>query len=114
MAGGTRFACQCVQTCWPRQQASIDSITAAWLHTDTLWVEKYKPQSAQELVGNNSHVATLRQWLHQWEDVHLRGATPVQPRTGGGYQVGRAVRAALAGTGLCSFCGCAGSNACSN
>jgi hypothetical protein len=56
------------------------------LSADTLWVEKYKPKTSQDLVGNQSNVQSLRQWLHQWEDVHLRGATPVQPRTGG-YQV---------------------------
>lgn len=50
------------------------------LPADTLWVEKYKPHNAAELVGNNTNVATLRQWLHQWEDVHLRGAVPQQPR----------------------------------
>lgn len=50
---------------------------------DTLWVEKYKPRTAIELVGNQTNVATVRQWLHQWEQVHLKGATPVQPKTGG-------------------------------
>lgn len=50
-------------------------------------MEKYKPQNSQELVGNNTNVATLRQWLHQWGDVHLRGATPVQPK--GSYGVRR-------------------------
>jgi hypothetical protein len=49
---------------------------------DALWVERYKPTNAHELVGNNTNVATLRQWLYQWEDVQLRGATPQQPKTG--------------------------------
>lgn len=68
-------------------------VAMLWLHvccvcSDTLWVEKYKPRSTSELVGNQTNVSTLRQWLHQWEDVNLKGATPVQAR-GGGYQVRR-------------------------
>jgi hypothetical protein len=49
-------------------------------HTEMLWVEKYKPHCAADLVGNPGNVETLRQWLYQWEDVHLRGAIPQQPR----------------------------------
>eukprot|EP00879_Flechtneria_rotunda_P033739 GHRR01037467.1.p1 GENE.GHRR01037467.1~~GHRR01037467.1.p1 ORF type:complete len:104 (-),score=32.00 GHRR01037467.1:468-779(-) len=50
---------------------------------DTLWVDKYKPQSCSELVGNNTLVAILKQWLFQWEAVHLHGATAEQARGGG-------------------------------
>lgn len=45
-----------------------------------LWVEKWRPQATSELVGNPGHVATLRSWLQQWDDVHLRGREP----SGGG------------------------------
>lgn len=86
---------------------------------DTLWVEKYKPRNADELVGNGGNVATIRQWLHQWDDVHLRGATPVQPKSGG-YQVrlwlllapdcwwvADVVGALGARSASCMLCGCA-------
>eukprot|EP00775_Hariotina_reticulata_P011005 gene11005-11159_t len=51
---------------------------------DELWVDKYKPKGQSELVGNNTTIATLKQWLFQWEAVHLRGATPEQPKGAGG------------------------------
>jgi hypothetical protein len=31
-----------------------------------LWVEKHKPKHSRELVGNNTLIATLRQWLETW------------------------------------------------
>lgn len=48
-----------------------------------LWVEKWRPKVAQDLVGNGTLVGTLRQWLRDWEDVHLHGAQPSGPPSGG-------------------------------
>ncbi len=31
-----------------------------------LWVEKFKPTSAAELVGNNALISVLRTWLNDW------------------------------------------------
>mmetsp|Transcript_12922 Transcript_12922/g.23961 ORF Transcript_12922/g.23961 Transcript_12922/m.23961 type:complete len:823 (+) Transcript_12922:176-2644(+) len=36
-----------------------------------LWVDKYKPQTVQDLVGNKSNVDGLIQWLQTWEAIHL-------------------------------------------
>lgn len=44
-----------------------------------LWVEKWRPKSSQELVGNQITVTTLRQWLGDWERVHLHGGEPRAP-----------------------------------
>ncbi|WIA10344.1 hypothetical protein OEZ85_010536 [Tetradesmus obliquus] len=52
--------------------------------SEQLWVDKYKPRNAQELVGNPGLVSTIKQWLFQWDAVHLHGATPEQPSGGGG------------------------------
>ena len=41
-----------------------------------LWVEKWRPKTSTQLVGNQTIVATLRQWLRDWENVHLRGGAP--------------------------------------
>lgn len=38
-----------------------------------LWVDKYKPTSTLDLVGNPGHIKTLAAWLKGWEAVHLRG-----------------------------------------
>jgi replication factor C subunit 1 len=37
----------------------------------------------QELVGNPGLVSTIKQWLFQWDAVHLHGATPEQPQGAG-------------------------------
>jgi replication factor C subunit 1 len=42
-------------------------------------VEKWRPKTTAELVGNNSLVALLKHWLGSWEDVHLHGAAPSVP-----------------------------------
>lgn len=34
-----------------------------------LWVEKFKPTSSHELVGNNSLIGVLRTWLQDWYGV---------------------------------------------
>ncbi len=44
-------------------------------------MDKYKPGSSSELVGNPGLVNTLRQWLTYWQAVHLYGQEP--PATGG-------------------------------
>lgn len=41
-----------------------------------LWVEKWRPKTAAELVGNQTLIATLRHWLKDWERVHLHGGEP--------------------------------------
>jgi len=66
---------------------------------DTLWVEKYKPRTTADLVGATTNINTLRQWLHQWEDVHLRGATPAQAPRSGGWVSGAGGSAGGGGTG---------------
>lgn len=49
------------------------------LSDNQLWVEKWRPKSSAELVGNTTLVATLRQWLRDWDRVHLHGGEPSLP-----------------------------------
>lgn len=44
-----------------------------------LWVEKWRPRTSGELVGNQATVNQLRQWLKDWEHVHLKGGEPNLP-----------------------------------
>uniref|UniRef100_A0A7S3VUG6 BRCT domain-containing protein n=1 Tax=Dunaliella tertiolecta TaxID=3047 RepID=A0A7S3VUG6_DUNTE len=39
-----------------------------------LWVDKHKPRTSKDLVGNQGHIRTLQQWLLGWEAVQLHGA----------------------------------------
>lgn len=39
-----------------------------------LWVEKHKPQTSADLVGNGTVIATLKQWLQEWCAPRLRAA----------------------------------------
>ena len=41
-----------------------------------LWVEKWRPKSSRDLVGNAQAINTLRIWLEDWESVHLHGSQP--------------------------------------
>jgi replication factor C subunit 1 len=50
---------------------------------EQLWVDKWRPRSSAELVGNPTNVQALRQWLSQWEAVHLRGMK-ARPMEGAG------------------------------
>lgn len=45
-----------------------------------LWVEKWRPKNASELVGNGATVNLFRHWLSEWDQVHLHGKAPTQPR----------------------------------
>ncbi|KAL3132947.1 hypothetical protein ABBQ38_006860 [Trebouxia sp. C0009 RCD-2024] len=49
-----------------------------------LWVEKHKPNTSSELVGNNALVATLRTFLSDWDKVHLRHEKPAEVKGRGG------------------------------
>ena len=38
-----------------------------------MWTDIYKPESINDLVGNEGAVNNLFEWLRDWEDVHVRG-----------------------------------------
>lgn len=38
---------------------------------DLLWVDKWKPQSSSELIGNPSVVGILTTWMKNWDAIHL-------------------------------------------
>ncbi|GFR43759.1 hypothetical protein Agub_g4871 [Astrephomene gubernaculifera] len=60
-----------------------------------LWVDRYKPRSSAELVGNNTLVANLKQWLASWEQVHLRGGAAPAAKGGGSKPKDLSKKAAL-------------------
>lgn len=41
-----------------------------------LWVDKFKPQRINQLIGNNSAINSLRNWLETWHDVHIKKSIP--------------------------------------
>ena len=47
-----------------------------------LWVDKYKPQTSEDLVGNRGTIQSLKEWLRDWNQVHVEGVKKV-PRGGG-------------------------------
>eukprot|EP00210_Caulerpa_lentillifera_P002697 g2577.t1 len=42
-----------------------------------LWVDKYKPQALDDLIGNNTVIQTLHSWLSQWTHIHLENGEPM-------------------------------------
>ena len=51
-----------------------------------LWVDKYKPKSVKEIVGQNgdkSNAKKLRKWLQEWKENHTpkpSGAGALKPK----------------------------------
>ena len=41
-----------------------------------LWVDKWKPETSADLVGNVQSLQILRQWLGDWQNIHIRGQAP--------------------------------------
>lgn len=79
--GGTKTS----STVPPQQQQQSQKADTT---TNQLWVEKWKPKNSSELVGNPSLVASLRYWLQDWHNIHLRGKAPSPPGTLGRGQKG--------------------------
>lgn len=52
--------------------AARQAPVAAGPRGSQLWVDKHKPASSSQLVGNNTAVDTLRKWLREWDAVHLK------------------------------------------
>lgn len=52
--------------------------------TGSLWVDKYKPETIRDLVGNSKEILSMDEWLSKWESIHLRpaGAPPPPARPG--------------------------------
>lgn len=44
-----------------------------------LWVEKWRPKSSKELVGNATLINLFRHWLQEWEPVHIHKMEPTAP-----------------------------------
>lgn len=38
-----------------------------------LWTTKYFPKSLKEIIGNQSNVSKIAEWLEDWHDVHILG-----------------------------------------
>lgn len=38
-----------------------------------MWTDIYKPETINDLVGNEGTVNNLFEWLRDWDDVHVRG-----------------------------------------
>jgi hypothetical protein len=52
------------------------SSSSAKVHVDTdehsLWVDKYKPQSIDQLIGSADIAKKVLEWLRRWDEVHLK------------------------------------------
>jgi len=42
-------------------------------HHADLWTTKYVPKSIKEIIGNQSNVSKIAEWLEDWHDVHILG-----------------------------------------
>lgn len=46
----------------------------------SMWTEKYKPQSYEDIIGNRSSAEDLKTWLQSWVDYSLEQRTSVKKR----------------------------------
>lgn len=60
----------------PAHNKKVEEGTPKLQVNEMLWVDKWKPKSSSELIGNNALVENLKTWLSQWESVHLHGQQP--------------------------------------
>jgi replication factor C subunit 1 len=56
-----------------------------------LWTTKHTPQSMEEIIGNQSVVKKLVQWLNDWDEVILRGKVKEQESGSNYYKGGKSV-----------------------
>lgn len=40
---------------------------------DSLWIERHRPRSPEDLLGNREIFRTLMEWLRDWREVCLKG-----------------------------------------
>eukprot|EP00850_Spirogloea_muscicola_P007171 SM000035S13151 [mRNA] locus=s35:789176:794102:- [translate_table: standard] len=52
--------------------APKSEVAGAAAEADT-WPQRFAPQSTEDIVANQSHVKTLREWLENWASHHLGG-----------------------------------------
>lgn len=71
---------------------------AGGVAADALWVDRYKPRSFADLVGNQRELQALDGWLKDWESVHLHAhaAKPAGAGAGGAGAGAAAPKAAKA------------------
>ncbi|CAL8468443.1 g7983 [Coccomyxa elongata] len=65
-------------------QSAVGAGAASRNQNGQLWVEKHKPQSSADLIGNPGLIATIRDWLQNWDRIHLRHEEVIAPKRGGG------------------------------
>lgn len=44
-----------------------------------LWTDKYKPATLNDVIGENSQIKTLKEWLSNWHNIHIRGLDVESP-----------------------------------
>ena len=69
-------------------KAGIESkVASAIPTTQQLWVDKYQPNCAADLVGNSDSIGKFTTWLKDWNDVVIMGRKkkPPPPKRGGSW-----------------------------
>lgn len=82
-AGSNGAAASASVPALPSVQRATGAPAPAAAANNALWVDKYAPKTAQELVGNPTLIKNLGDWLRGWHSVHRPGAPPPKPQFGG-------------------------------
>lgn len=46
-----------------------------------LWTDKYKPTKVNDIIGNSNNIKQLREWLENWESLHLHLSSENQSKS---------------------------------
>ena len=61
----------------PTREATIPKATSEVDRDSMLWVDKYRPDNLTDIIGSADIVRKLRDWLRDWEVVHIKKALKV-------------------------------------
>jgi len=63
----------------PSSSSSVFDLSKVKKSTSSeLWVDRYKPQTSADLIGNGTSIKNLRDWLKNWNARHLHKKLPPQ------------------------------------
>lgn len=60
---------------------SIKNIIMKKGQDNELWTDKYKPTKINDIVGNSNNIKQLKEWLENWESLHLHLSSENQSKS---------------------------------
>lgn len=75
--GASIEQCDCVALEGRSLGTETDALIAYRLDDNMLWTDKYKPKKLEDMIGNVELGKRMKQWLQDWDAVHVKGTKKV-------------------------------------